>query len=297
MNWILIATIGYFFLALVNIFDKFLLSKYVTNSFVYTFFVGILSLAALVLIPFGFYIPSLWLLLISLIGGAFFILALVLFFHALKIGAASRVIPFTGGLIPLFIFALSYLFLGERLESMQMIAFFVLVAGSVMIATVPGKKRKLDAGEFVGMVFASLSFAVSFVLSKYIYDNLGFITGFIWLRIGSFLAALFILLSPGIRKDIKKIWKKIKARGKLMYVGNQALGGVGFAFTNYAISLTSVSLVNAMQGVQYTFVIIIAAIASIFAPKLIKEKVGLYIILQKVLAIILITIGIYLLYI
>jgi len=220
---------------------------------------------------------------------------LVLFFHALNIGSASRVIPFTGGLIPLFIFTLSYFFLGERLGTMQIVAFFVLVSGAIIIALIPGKKKALDSREFIGMIFASLAFAVSFVLSKYVYDILGFVTGFVWLRIGSFLAALLILLSPSVRKDAKKIWRKVKPKGKAMYVGNQALGGVGFALTNYAISLASVSLVNALQGIQYVFVIVIAGVAAKFAPRLVKEKISLSIILQKVFAIILIGFGIYLL--
>lgn len=297
MNWIFIAIIGYLLLAAVNIIDKVLLSKYVTNSFVYTFFVGILGLVAFVLAPFGLYLPDAFMLAISLIGGGFFILALLLLFYALREGEASRVVPFTGGLIPLFIFVFSYLFLGERLGFKEIIAFFILITGGIIITIMPGASKKWVLKNFFIMISASLAFAISYVMSKYVYNELGFITGFVWLRVGSFIGALFILFSKSVRKDIKKIWYKIKVKGKLYYLGNQAFGGMGFFFINYAISLASVSLVNALQGMQYVFVMVIAFIVSRFKPELMPEKISKNIIIQKVFAIVLIVLGIYLLYI
>ena len=62
---------------------------------------------------------------------------------------------------------------------------------------------------------------------------------------------------------------------------------------NYAIALGSVVLVNALQGVQYAFLMVLGGLITVFYPKIIKEKINNVIILQKIVAITLISFGLY----
>ena len=147
---------------------------------------------------------------------------------------------------------------------------------------------------------ASVLFAVSHVLIKFVYINTDFFSGFIWTRLGSFLAVILLLLSAKNRNIIKNDFKKNKNQPSqtksttFRFLFGQACGGSGAILIQYAIFLGSVTLVNALQGAQYGFVFILAALATLFLPKLIKETISREIIIQKILAILIIGIGLYL---
>ena len=74
----------------------------------------------------------------------------------------------------------------------------------------------------------------------------------------------------------------------------QLCGGGGAILLQYAIFLGSVTLVNAMQGVQYIFVFFLVVLFTTTLPKLIKEKFTKELVIQKVIAILIIGIGLYL---
>jgi hypothetical protein len=96
------------------------------------------------------------------------------------------------------------------------------------------------------------------------------------------------------RKAIKKlINKKEPNKNKFLVVFNQVIGSTGFLLQNYAIFLGSVVLVNALQGAQYAFILIISTILALIRPKLLKETFSLRILTQKVLAVIFIAVGLY----
>jgi drug/metabolite transporter (DMT)-like permease len=304
MSWLLIAIIAHLITAVVFLVDKFILSGKKLHPTAYAFYVGLLGgFLVFVLAPFGFSVLSPWLAMWSFVSGILFILAILCFYSSIRIGEISRVAPFVGGAVPVFSFVLSYFFLNERLGQYQLIAFFCLVVGGVIIAW-PAKKKKweekLNPGfSTVKNVFtallASFAFAGSFVVAKMIYDQTTFINGFIWIRAGGIIGALFILLWPNFRQNIFKSTGKVKLRTGGMAFMNKAMSAGAFILLNYAISLGSVSLVNALQGVQYLFLLILAVFLSKKIPSFIKEQISREIIVQKILAVILISGGLALL--
>lgn len=300
MSWILIAIIAYFFLGLVNIGDKLFLGNFIPNYKVYTTLVGLFGLAIFVIAPWYLAWPGLSVLVISLISGVLFILALLAFFYSLQVGEASRVIPFVGGLIPIFSLVLSAIFLNASFSSQQLLAFMLLIIGSTIIVRLPHKTHwwekiweKIHPPHHGREVFiaalAALFFAISFVSSKFVFDESGFLNGFIWVRLGSFLAVVVLLISSQHRRATAKAFKKIMSKTGLLFIGNQGFGAIGFFLQNLAISLGSVALVNALQGVQYVFVLFLAALASLKFPKLAgDEALNWKIILEKLVAIVII---------
>ncbi|MBI2050399.1 MAG: EamA family transporter [Parcubacteria group bacterium] len=277
MNWIAIVLAGHFLNALAFLMDKFLLSsKRIPSPF---------------LIPFGVVIPSSVEVIRALVAGATFILALVFFFAGLKENEASRVVPLTGGFVPAFTFVLAYFFLGERLGQTEILAFAALVAGSVLI-TLERRGRGRALG-YAYAVMAAFVFAASFVITKQVYLEQAFISGFVWSRIGGFLMALSFLLIPSARYGI---FHQPKQKGTgttaVLFFTGQAAGALGFVLVNYAISLASVSLVNAMQGVQYAFLLIMVVLLSKKFPRVLSERLTGGVLAQKIAAIVLISIGI-----
>jgi len=302
MNWITVVIAGHFLNALAFLMDKFLLTKKIPSPFVYAFFIGALGIMGLMLIPFGFSVPSCIVIARAVVAGSTYIIALVFFFAALKENEASRVVPLTGGFVPAFTFVLAYLFLSERLGYSEILAFLFLVFGGVFI-TVEKKGRGSKKG-YIYAIIAGFVFAVSYVITKQVFIEQNFVSGFIWSRIGGFLMALSFLLIPSARRGIfgkqkdsgstkASLGKKrIISNTTVLFFTGQASGALGYVLVNYAISLGSVSLVNAMQGVQYGFLLLMALVLSRKFPNIMSEKITSKVLFQKIFAILLISAGI-----
>lgn len=78
-----------------------------------------------------------------------------------------------------------------------------------------------------------------------------------------------------------------------MVLGAQGLGALAFVLQNYAISFGSVAIINALQGVQYAFLLLFAWLLTLFYPKIIKEDISKKILWKKIGAIVLISLGLY----
>ncbi len=309
MLWLIITVFAYFILAIVCLADKYLLKEGIPNPKVFAFYVGILGVLALFIIPFaGFYVPGGGQVVISLLAGALSIYALFWFYKDLSLFEASRVVPTIGGLIPLFTFGLVYLFsLGKEVLSLREgIAFILLVCGSVII-TLPSRifakrrhgktkeEKPLNPKRFSLPVLTAFLFSLSFVLTKYIYLEQTFWNGFIWRSIGGFLMAIiFFIFFPEIKKEIFKKKIKIKKKTVVIFLSNQTLSAGATILQNWAIALAPlayVAIINALQGVQYVFLFVFAIFLSLKFPEILKEEISKRIIFQKVFAILSLCLG------
>jgi len=307
-TWLIIVILAYLILAIVNLADKFLIDNFIKSSRAYTFLVGLLGGVVWLLAPFYLAWPGAALFYLNLIVGALFPAALLLLYRSLKLGEASKVLVIIGGAMPIFSFLLAALILKERFVAHELWAVALLIAGTIIIAWMPPKKKFLAyilkglglkhemAGQAVLTALgAALIFAFFFVGSKVLYTAQPFLSAFIWLRLGSLLAVLVFLIPPSWRQEIFKNFKKLKGQHAKIFLANQAFAGAGFTLQNYAIAIGSVTLVNALQGVQYALLIILGGLLTMIYPKLISENISRAVIIQKIAAVILIAAGIYLL--
>lgn len=297
MSWLLAVLGGHLLSAVSFVLSKASLSKDFSNPYVFTFYVGLLGLVTAVLIPFGFEIPSAYEIGFDLVAGGFFTAALICFFIALQQGETSRIVPLIGGGIPIFTLLFEWVFLDEQLSRNMLWAFAVLVIGSVVITyeKYSGSKSTTGRGRIFALaILAALLFAISFGMTKIAFLSQPFISGFVWMRFGTFLAGLLILLSATHRKEIIQAAGNFKHKAGILYIGSQAFGGLGFILINYGITLTSVAIVNALQGVQYVFLLLMVVAGSIVYPNLLKENLGKSSLILKILGVIIISFGIYL---
>ena len=289
MSWFVIAIIAHILSAVAFFIDKFILSKTAFRPVVYSFFVGTLGIWALLLIPFGFTIPTLWQVITALSAGWLFVLAILFFYKSIRKNEISTITPIIGGSVPVFTIILTYIFLGERLTSNQLIAFFLLVLGGLIMLWV--KSNNKSRTRLSKALLSAFLFASSFVLTKSVYTHQAFIDGFIWTRLGGVLGACFLLIFSQNRQLIKKTIFKAKAKVFGLPIFSKIISASAFVLLNYAIYLGSVSLVNALQGVQYFFLFIVALILSKKFPQILEEKINTYSIIKKTTAIILISSG------
>src|SRR3989338_3800655 len=97
MNFLPFAIFGYALTAGSIVIDKILLRHSLTNPLAYTFYISILGLLAILIIPFGVKFDSTP-VIFSLLSGIFSTIALYTLFQALKGGEASVVGPVVGAL-------------------------------------------------------------------------------------------------------------------------------------------------------------------------------------------------------
>src|SRR3989338_5801577 len=301
MSWLSIALFAYFLNAIAMVIDKTLLKKEIKNPFVYTFYIAGLGAALIILaIPIAliFKLSLVWpgasQFWISMLAGAAFSIGLFLMFIALKREDASRLLPVIGGLTPIFVLILAHFFINESLVSRQILAFILVIIGTFLIS-LEFKKHDIQFRKILWLALpAALFFGLSYALTKDVYNHQPFISGFVWTRLGAFALILLPMLLPKNRRDLlypERDKGMQKAKAKFLF--GQVSGGVSAVLIQYAISITSVSLVQALQGTQYVFVFLAVLISTFYFPKFLAEKMSASIIIQKIIAILIITLGIY----
>jgi len=281
--WLILSVIGYTLLALAAIIDKYLLSSAKVQPALYTFYSTIFVLPLLVLLPLGVKFlntPFDW--LIAIISGVSFALALWAMFLGFEKSEISHVGPLVGAVTPLFVFLFGHLFLSEIFTNRQLVAFGFLIFGSLLVSF---EKSKKHSGWHFGMIWgilAGILYAVSHVSAKYIYGNYDFFSGFVWTRVTTGLVGLLLLVHPVVFRSLFKntILDKIKnklpsVRTKkdniILVIINKILSSAGVVVIQYAIAIGSVSLVNALNGLEYAILIILVLLLSKFWPKKFKE--------------------------
>lgn len=290
MLWLIIIIAAYFLFSLASLGDRYLLVG-PPNPKVYAFYVGILSIVVLLLVPFvDFYLPNIYQIGLSFLYGLIFILSLLAIYESLKRFEVSRIIPALGAFLPIFTFLLAFFILGQEgfFSYQKIFSFCFLVLGSIFISLEKSFKVSFKSLLFVGM--AAFFLSLCFVLSKIVYSDLGFWNGFVWMRLGTFFFALFLFLFKDVRTEIFRKKKSFTKKTGLVFLSVQITGALAVVLQSWSIALADsvyISFISALQAVQYLFLFIL----SLLFYKALKEKISKKIIFQKIFAIILIILG------
>ena len=254
MNWLFVALMAQFILGSSALFDRFLLKKIYSNPPGYAFWLGLIGLGSLVLVPFGFNFNDFSFVPLALATGGVFVLGMLLYFWALYYGEASAVVLATGAVSPIFAFIFNSVITGISLERYEIFGFVMLVSGGVLLSVFERTefRRRIFALAFLGALFLGLST----VLSKAVFMRTDFITGFVWIKMGGALAVLLLLLYGPWRRRILSPEGKLSVSSRLFYFLNRGYAGLGSVLISYAVSLGVPPLVEATQSVKYLLVFV-----------------------------------------
>lgn len=289
--WILFSILATLIWAIGSIIDKFVFTRWVVKPIILVVIMGIFGLLASLIIYLtqGFAELSNTNILIAILAGIFYVLAYLFYFKAVKIEEISRVIPLCF-LTNFFILFFAYIFLGEILTSQKYLGVFFLVIGAMLIS----QKDKISFAfnkAFWLMVLSSGAIAAGIIITKYLLDFADFWTVFSYTKgIGMMIALL-----PIIYLNFGDLVGEIKKNGKKaigMMSTSEILNVFASLSITIAISAGSVTLVNALSSIQPFIVLIFALIISIFYPTIFKEDLKKANIFIKVIATILMFIGV-----
>jgi hypothetical protein len=316
MLWIILAIAGYFFAATANILDKYILSAKIQQPSVYAFFVAVFSLFGFVFVPFGLRMMSAGMFAMAFVSGALFVYGLVFFYKAVRESEISRTAPLLGTFMALcaliytflvpFIAQFIFVFANTTQPSQfsaphpeTILAFWLLLIGGFLVAfDLPLRARDIIPG-IRNTVSASILLTASLIILKYLYVSDGFVSGFVWSRLGVFFGGLSLLLIPTFRREIiASLHDTSQSRRAQLSIGmwffaNKIIATLGNLCLQYAIFLGPLVVVQALSGIQFAFVFLLALPLSYRFPVFFQEKLFFNDWVQKIVALTLIALGIY----
>jgi drug/metabolite transporter (DMT)-like permease len=295
MFWFIVALIGYISFAVVFLLDKVIVSEKLGEPIVYTFYSTIYMLAALLALPFvgwGLFSGIDWLW--ALLSGITFGFGLWTLFLALQRDETSHISPFNGAFVTIFVYFFSSFFLGEKLTQFSQTGVIILVVSALLLSFQKTKKRQTFSIGFLWAIISGLLFAISHVLAKYLYGFYPFWSTLVWTKAFVGIVGLFILFSPKVYKTFRKtkrIHEKKKTNTGFLIVVDKILAVIGVVCIQYAIALGSVTVVNALIGVQYVLMFILILFFTKFFPKIFNEYFTKKELIVEIIAICLVVLG------
>lgn len=297
MSFLPIAILAYALAAGSIVIDKILLKKSVTDPLTFTFFVNILQFAIILLIPFGFSFSWNQTAFLAIASGVISVLALYTFFVSLKYNEAAITGPLVGAFNPLAALLIEAFVLGQLLTSGQYLAIAVLIMGTIVFTHDQWISKLQFNNRFLWIITSGILFGISYVLLRQVFLETSFVNGLVISRLAAAIFATTFLIFPSVRRQIfsPNARSPIVSRSALaLTIGAQAMGGASGLLISFGITLASASLVNSLFGVQY---LVILAAALIFAKKYphLLEELSRDVIVQKIIGVIIISVGLYLL--
>src|SRR5258708_1683376 len=274
--------------------DKFLLTKHIPDPLVYIFYFSTFSLLALFLLPFT-HLPPVLVFAMASFSTILWTIGAYFMFKALQIGQVSRVIPAIGTLIPLIL--LLEVVYQVTLDLIQIWAIAILVLGLVFL-TLPDWRGKITKKEVFYELIASILFAISYLILRQAYLQEQFLSVFVSSRLILIPVGILIFIIPHLRRRVlTKNGPKLKILSKagLLFLVGQAAGGASELLLTFSVSLATPSLVNSLQGVQYIFLFLFSLILARKFPTIFTEHLSPKSIIGKVLGILLIGGGLFIL--
>lgn len=261
MSWLFFTLLAYLIDAFAFVIDKYLLSSHIPKPFAYAFWVGVLSVVVVVLIPFGVNMQNASYLLIALASGGSFFVGLIFLYKAIKASDISVASTMSGAATAVFSYVMAIPILNESADILNFAAIVTLIIGIVLMGRTGQGIWRLAIG-------AGVFFGMSFVLLKLSFDLSDFINGIFWTRVGFVGAALSSLVFSSARSEALWSFRTVRPRVRAMFIGNKIIAAVGFLLLYYAIRLGKVSVVNSLLGFQFLFIFILAVLLRSKIPRI-----------------------------
>jgi len=251
------------------VWDKVLLRQPQTRNLVsYVFWLGAISVFGVVLVFFGFHLPDGETIALALAAGMLHLVAIYFYYAALKAGEASQTLAIMGGFSPVATALIAVPLLANPFGR-SVIAFGLMVGGGFLMFV----SEKLDTRRILPLALVSSAFfGLVNVMQKIVFDRTNFVSGYVFFTIGTFIAAMTLLIPPSWRRQIFQESEQAEPRSRFWYFVNRFISGVGSFLIFYAVSLISPAMVDAMTGLRYVIIFLGAYGLTRLRPDWLREQ-------------------------
>lgn len=290
---IFMAVVAHGLIGISLIWDKILLRRPETKNLLsYVFWLGFISIFGLLLMPFGFHIPTPATMVLALGAGVLHLAANYFYYAALKAGEASQTLAIMGGFSPVATALVAIGLLKHPLGQGSLLGFLLMVLGGfVMFFSEKVNLRRI----LPTVLMASATFGLLNVMQKMAFDRTNFVTAYVFFTFGTFIGALLLLIPRSWRRQIFAESEKATPQNRFWYFVNRFISGVGSFLTFYAISLTSPAIVDAITGLRYVIIFVGAYGVTRLKPSWLRENFSGMALLAKTAATLLVVGGLVLL--
>ncbi|HET9742631.1 MAG TPA: EamA family transporter [Terriglobales bacterium] len=266
---VLVALIAHGLIGISLVWDKVLLKKRETKNLVnYVFWLGAISIFGLVLIPFGFKMPTLGIAGLAFGTGILHLIGVYFYYAALKRGEASESLAAMGGFSPVATAIIAVFLLKQPFAGGRLIGFGALTFGGFLMFF----SEEMDFRRMIAPVaLASGLLGLVNVLQRIVFKDTNFVSGYVFFTLGTFIGAMLLLVPPKWRRQIFRHSEEATPRSKFWYFVNRFIAGVGSFLIFYAISLTHPAIVDAISGVRFAIIFVGALLLTKLRPKWLSE--------------------------
>jgi drug/metabolite transporter (DMT)-like permease len=269
-TWIILALIFPALGGVINIIDKLQVDRFTPKPYYFVFWVSVIEFAigsSMLLIVLSMQDLDVRGNLGGLIAGTITTFALVSMLSGLKRGQVARLIPIRST-YPLVVVPAAAIFLGERLDPLELIAVGLAVIGGILVSWQKTGYGSRNFGDPLAILFvfvAACLMGLSLIVSKYALDG-----GEMWqfyasYRLGIATGASWIIFMNG--NDKREAISMISSKPFIsLTLLAEVVVSIAFVIRFIAISLGPISLIAAIGSIQPTMVLLYSMILSKFAP-------------------------------
>ena len=303
-NWFFIALIAPILWSVINHIDKYILSKYQEGKGIGALLI-FSSLSSVIVLPFLAIFFRLQIFDVSLVGlfilfivGFLSALAFYFYLRAMDVEEASVVIPLFQ-FDPVFGYILSFFVLKESLNLNQILASVLILVGIILLSIEIDIDNRFRFKRKVLLLIGISSFL--FALSGVLFKKLALVDSFwisiFWQYVGLTVFGILILIFyKKFRQNFTEMFAAPKLKILSLNIISEVLYIAGALANNFALLIAPIALVFVVNSYQPLFVFIAGVLFTMFFPKFISEKISRKHFLHKLISIIIILIGSYLLY-
>lgn len=302
-EWLLLALLAAGMWGMVNVIDKIIVEKHITNPLIYLIFSGVYGLIpAVFLAILGIQSVSISIIFLSMLTGVILIAYTYLYFKALQYSDTSVVVSLLQ-MIPIFSLLWGYLFFGEVFGPLTYVGIVLILAGATLIS-IPSKieKSNIDRGwkklvsyAMLLMIPSTFLASIGYAIQNYTVEYGNSATIFFWGRIGALLSIGILFLSKKLRDETLITLRKVGLKINLTVITNEIISVVAVFAVIYAYSIGSLSLVSTTLSIQPFFAISFVLIINSLRKNTIPDNTTKKVFLKRIIYISMLVIGVYLL--
>ncbi len=293
MEWFIFALLAPIIFAVCNIIDKYVLTKKLKDPTSYNILALSLNVIPLATLPFFIRISLGFSAFLAIVNGFVLSGMFIIYNKAIMKEEATRIISLMYTQ-PIFVALFSLIILGEQQSLQKYLGIIILIASAILISYNRTKgKFHLSYAILLILIYAVMSSLMK-ILTKYALYNVDYWGFFFWSIVGNFIGISLLVAVPLIRRRLTKQVIKLDKRTWLFILASDVFWWFGSIIFFIALSIGYVSLTVALMSIQPLAVFILTLILTIHRPKVLREEISRGNIILKLLAIILIFIGSYL---
>ncbi|MFH1408392.1 MAG: EamA family transporter [Nanoarchaeota archaeon] len=279
--WLLYAIIAYTFYAFANVSVKYVRTRNVKSIIGYLSSISILGLLPLLytfIRPITF--PSIQYVFLGIGASWLLLIYVVPFLKAIEFEEVSRVVPLWF-FAPIVVVLLETIF-GAPLAQTQLLAFFLLIIGGILISTKDLRTFTFSKALPL-MILSSVLMGVYLFLIDTLYAHVSPYDGYMITRIGVGSFIVVVLLIPSLRRQLFSFFKEDPHAARFSLL-TEFIALFGTMFLFFALAGGVASIVAALMGVQVGLLFLFMILFSIFFPKIMKEDLSAKTLIIKAIA-------------